>query len=203
MAIITLPTKFAFSRVNKFGLTRKNNKLRSRYTAQGQKLLYPYAIWEFEADLIDYDGPQAAAIRSFLVKLEGSKNQFRLPVPGYTKPQSGYASNAAVLYAGASRAMSLTVNAPGANVAFLSEGDYITIQDELKMITEPVALNGAGQAIINFKPGLRAAAAVGVVVTLQNPWVLLEASEDDVASWGLTAPVRHGVKIDAIESITI
>lgn len=90
MALITLPSKFGFTRINKWGLMRASNTLRSRYTASRQAIVYPYAAWSIDADLIDYPEPEASSIRAFLTELEGQANTFDLPVPGYAGPRSGY-----------------------------------------------------------------------------------------------------------------
>ncbi|HEX8351063.1 MAG TPA: hypothetical protein VF598_13955, partial [Hymenobacter sp.] len=93
MAIIPVPAALRFSKINSFKLQRATAILRSKYTGQAQRIAYPYAVWELEAALIEADGIGAGQIRSFLAQLEGQKNSFRLPVPGYSKPTTGYSSN--------------------------------------------------------------------------------------------------------------
>lgn len=204
MALIALPTKFGFSRVERFGLTRRSNSLRSRYTGQGQTVVYPYAVWEFEGTLIEYDGPEAAAIRTFLVDLEGPKNTFKLPVPGYKKvlgAQGTIWTNGAT----AARATSLPVTkgGPGAVVGF-NVGDFVTIQDELKIITAGMAFDANGFGVINFKPALRKPVPAGnYVIEHLNPYCLMRATEDDVASWSIAAPVRQSSNFEAIEAVDI
>lgn len=203
MAIIAVPSILGFTNVGALRLRRSTNILRSRYTAQAQKVSLPYAIWMLEGKLRPYQDAQAGIIRSFLVQLDGQKNEFRLPVPGYTKPISGYPNNAAMDVAAAARATSITVAAPASAFNFLSEGDYFVIQDELKLVTAAVNLNGANKATISFKPPLRKAAAVGVAVTLQNPWCYMQAADDDVAEWAIEAPVIQNSPFNAIEAIGI
>lgn len=201
MAIIPVPPAFSFTRVSKFGLTRRTNILASRYMASAQRVVYPYAVWEFDGTLVDYDGPEAAAIRSFFAKLEGSKHTFRLPVPGYTK--SGYtgylvASNTTA------RQSSLEANIGlSQSMALFKEGDYFTINDEFKIVTEAVATAANGFATINFKPALRKSIVTGTQLGILNPTVLMYATEDDVASWGLNPPFRHSLELRAIEAIEI
>lgn len=198
MALITLPTKFGFSRIERFALTRESNLLRSRFTGQTQRVVYPFAVWEIEGKLLEYDGEEAAIIRGFFAQLEGVGNTFKLPVPGYTAPRSGnITTDTTVNLAVAVRATSVNL-AIGAGKT-LSAGDYFTIQDELKIIT----VGKTGSGIVQFQPPLRKAAALGVPVTLINPYCLMHAVEDDVARWGLQAPVRHGLELAAVEAIDI
>jgi hypothetical protein len=202
MAIITLPAKFSFTDVPKFGLQRMTNIIRSRYTGQGQRVVYPYAIWQLQGTLVEYDGPEAAAIRSFLVQLEGQKNSFRIPVPG-VPIQTNYPQNP-FSYAGIAGASSVDFYGAGIGTLF-KEGDYFTVNDELKMITANVVANGVGggSGTISFKPALRKSIVSGTQFTTQNPTCLMTAVDDDVATWSLKAPIRHGVKFAAIEMIDI
>ncbi len=204
MAIITLPTKFAFTSVESFRLQRSSNTLRSRYTGQRQTILFPFAVWFFEGTLVEYDGVDAAKIRSFLTQLEGQKNSFRLPVPGYSGPSTGYAANTTLTLGGvAARALSFNTYGNTNNAAVLNEGDFFTINDELKVATAAIAANGAGQATYSFQPPMRKAVGGDTQVKLQNPTCLMNALEDDVAGWSLKAPVRHGITLSAVEEVGI
>lgn len=205
MTIITVPTKFSFTSVTKFALQRATNVIRSQYSGARQVISYPFAVWMLEANLVDYDSTEARLIRSFLVQLEGEKNTFRIPVPGYTTPTTGYvAGNCLANGAAASGASSMAVDGLSNSVAVLNEGDYFSVGDELKVCTASVASNGTGQiASLSFKPPLRRAVADNATVTLQNPTILMHAADDDVASWGLTPPNRHNIKFKAVEAIEL
>lgn len=203
MAIIALPAKFGFAKVNKFKLQRATNILRSKYTGQGQVIVYPYAVWQLEANLIEYDGLDAGRIRSFLAQLDGQKNTFRLPVPGFTKPMTGYVGNALANGAAAARAMSMAIDGLTAGANVVAEGDYFTVNDELKIVTQAGAANGAGQMVINFKPPLRKAVADNAPVTFQNPTCLMRAADDDVAGWGVMPPIRQQTNFNAVEAVDI
>jgi len=202
MAIITLPTSFNFSRVSRFSLERRSNVLRARYTGQRQTIIYPYAMWMLEGELREYDGIGAGAIRGFLALLEGQKNTFLLPVPGYIGPSTGYAlTNALTNGITAVRAVSIAIDGLSNSVNLFNIGDFFTIQDELKIVTAAVATNGSGQATVSFQPPLRAAVADNIALTIQNPTCLMTASEDDIASWGIAPPVRQTTRFSAIEAI--
>jgi len=201
MAIITLPSAFSFTAVKKFSLQRAGNTVRSKYTAVRQTVVYPYAVWMLEATLVEYQGAQANAVRSFLVQLEGQKNTFRLPIPGYTKPSTGYSGNALVNGAVAARATSMAIDGLTPSTAILNDGDYFTVNDELKMCVGNIASNASGQATVSFQPFMRKPVSDNATVTLQNPTVLMQSADDD-AAWGLSAPTRHKVSFSAIEDVT-
>ena len=205
MTIITVPTKFSFTSVSKFTLQRASNVIRSQYSGARQVISYPYAVWLLEATLVDYDSTEARLIRSFLVQLEGEKNTFRIPVPGYSAPTTGYvAGNCLANGIAAARASSMAVDGLSNSTAILNEGDYFSVGDELKVCTASVSSNGSGQiAVLSFKPPLRRAVADNQAVTLQAPTILMHAADDDVAGWGLTPPNRHNIKFKATEAIEL
>lgn len=203
MAIITVPARFGFSKVNSFKLQRATNKLRSKFTAQAQTVKYPFAVWMLDATLVEVDGRDAGRVRSFLVQLEGQANSFRLPVPGYWRPSTGYNADA-FANAAAARASSITIVNLATSQPILREGDYFTINDELKMVTADAASNNAGIAVINFKPPLRKPILFnGTPVSLLNPTILMTAAQDDVADWGIGPPTRQTGRFEAVEAVEI
>lgn len=203
MALVALPAKFSFTGLPTFKLQRASNSLRSKYTGQGQHVVFPYAVWQLTGTLVEYDGLDAGDIRAFLVDLDGVANTFRLPVPGFTRPMTGYMGNAVSVGVTNARATSISATVTSNNTPIVARGDYITINDELKMVTQAVASNGAGALIISFKPPLRKAVAAATPIYLQNPWCLMRAADDDVAKWGVAPPVRQKTSFEAIEAVDI
>ena len=204
MAVIPVPIAFSFTAITKFSLQRATNLIRSRFTGITQVISYPFAVWYLEGSLVEYDGANAGYVRSFLAQLEGQKNTFRIPVPGYTGPSTGYALNTALVsVAMASRASSVTVNNLTASVPILAEGDYFVINDELKVATASISSDSTGSATLSFKPPSRKTAAVGANVYFQSPTIYMQAQKDDIATWGLNPPYRHPVKFAAVEAITL
>lgn len=206
MALISLPAKFGLASVS-LTLQRAGSIIRSRYTGKSQRTIFPYAIWMLEATLIDYPEPEASAIRAFLAKLEGIKNTFKLPVPGYSRPVSDAFYNHLVsigdnkIKAVTARDNTITLNyAPLVNVAGLKQGEYFNIGDELKMVTSDAVVIGNGDIGFTFQPPVRQTNAAAPIKFL-NPYCLMHSDEDDVATWKIKAPVEHSVKISAIEAI--
>jgi hypothetical protein len=201
MAVVTLPTKVYFSKVEKLQLMRAGVSLKSRYTGKRQVVNFPFAMWVFEGTLVPMSDLDAGEWRAFLTSLEGQRNTFRLPVPGSNKPLSGYTGNATLGTGGvAVRAKSMPVTGP-ANTLLLRKGDYFNLGDELKVADTSVTTNGAGVATVSFQPGARRAYAAGQAITIQNPFIYLAASDDDSGSWSLDRPVKHGIKLVCAEAI--
>lgn len=201
MAVISLPNKVFFEKVERFQLLRSDVSLRSKYTGKTQVVTFPFALWVFEATVIPMDGADAGEWRSFLTELEGQKNTFRLPVPGHPGPLTGYSGpQGTASVAAAVRAKSISTSGWSANVSLLRRGDYFTVNDELKMCTSNVSTNGSGQALITFEPALRKPVTVGTLVQVYNPTIYLQAQRSDGAEWMLEAPVQHNFKLAAIEA---
>lgn len=195
MALIALPAKFGFNRVERFGLRRAGVSLRSRYTGDVQKIVYPFAVWEFKGNFIDYPEDQGAReIRAFLAALKGQENTFKLPVPGYYKNSANNGTALATTAAALVRAVSITVTNAGAG--YIKAGEYFTIQDELKIATADMTAGG----VIAFQPPLRAPVAIATPLVILNPYCVMSSPDDDVAMWGISAPTRHGFELEGIES---
>lgn len=200
MAVIPLPSKVYFNKVDRLQLLRAGAALRSRYTGKRQVANFPFAIWIFQGTLIPMEGIDAGEWRAFLVSLEGQKNTFRLPVPGSSKPLAGHAVNVSLNGSVAARAKSCSVVGPASTV-ILRKGDYFNIGDELKMSDSNITTNGSGIATVSFQPAMRKAYAGGTLVQLQNPFIYLAADDNDSATWSLDRPVKHGIKLLCAEAI--
>jgi hypothetical protein len=209
MALISIPAKLSFTSVGGLTLSRNTSILRSKFTGQRQAVLYPMALWQIKAKLKDYAPEDAGAIRGFLAALRGQTNTFKLPVPGYVRPSSNAlvenAGNGGTIAAAAVRATQvITANftpTSGANDG-LKIGEYFNIGDELKIATANATPSG-NQMVVQFEPPLRKAYPAGTPLIILNPYCLMYAADDDVASWGIRAPVIHSFDLDAIEAIDL
>ena len=199
MALITLPSKVYFQKVEKMQLLRAGATIRSKYTARRQTIVHPFALWVFQGTLIPMEGADAGEWRAFLVQLEGQKNTFQLPVPGASRPSAPTNVVAKAATAVAARAKSFQVTG-SASAVVVSKGDYFTINGELKVATSPLTLNGSGAGTIAFEPGLRTALTGGEALELRDPYCVMAAADDDSGTWSLDRPVEHGIKLSAVEA---
>lgn len=184
MAIIALPAGATFDRID-WVPSQAVQVNRSAYN-KGRRVL----------DLDD--GSMAASVlisvstanedrawRSFHAKLRGSANTFRLPASEcqqtvITGTQVQIASDAA---AGASSIS--TKNWANAS-SLLKEGQFITINDQLVMLTADVPGSGTNRTL-TFEPPLRAAAATNTTVYTENPTglVFIPGGEDPQTADGV------------------
>ena len=202
MSVVTLPSMVYFESVDKLQLLRAGITLRSKYTGRRQAVRFPFALWVFEGKLIPMEGLDAGEWRAFLTELEGDQNTFRLPIPGYDGPTTSYSGPVPLLNgAGVARSKSVTVDGLTPSSVVLAKGDYITINDELKVVTNQVVSDAAGAAIIVFQPSLRKAVADNTTVHIYDPYIYLAAADNESATWSLERPVRHGITIKAVVAV--
>lgn len=201
MAIIDLPVRFGFSDLPTFKLSRASNEVRGKYTPYRQLLPYPYAVWILEGTLVELDGREAALMRSFLAKLKGKQNTFRLPVPGYSKSSTGYNANGSVFSQINAQATSLVGFGVTASRPIIAEGEYFTVGDECKMATADAASDANGKVSISFEPPARKIIGANSQLKLVSPTILMQSQDDDVASWSIKAPTRQSSKFRAIEAV--
>jgi hypothetical protein len=107
---------------------------------------------------------EARAWRGFHARLRGALNTFRLPASECVQA-TGSINLAAGAAAGANSVS--TAGWAGAS-ALLAEGQYITINDQLLVLTADVPASGTNRTL-SFEPPLRAAAGNGVPVEIANP----------------------------------
>lgn len=82
--------------------------------------------------------------------------------------------------------------------AALLAGDYFEVNGELKIATEDFDGN-----LLNFSPPLRVGVSYGQTVRVINPRVRVMLTNDEQASWVVSAPVIYGVTFDVIEALDI
>jgi hypothetical protein len=158
-----------FSKFSMKGMD-KTTAMISPFTGKGQFNKYPYDLWQVKGDLAQCVGQNAAIMRSFLRQLGGRSGKFRLPIPtsvswnavSGANPITGYTTNGGFLTANfAAGITSITTTLWSASTWVLADGDYFTINDELKIVIGDVVSDSSGNATINFYPPLRSATSYG------------------------------------------
>lgn len=205
MAIITYPSGVGFPGFTGYTLKlmRHSIRLQSPFTGKRQVIAAPYFLWNFVGKYSLADNPStfAGALRAFLLQLQGMANSFRLPLPEYTGPSTGYIGAAGLVNGASQTGNSLITDGWTASAAIFKVGDYFNINDELKVITANATANGSGQVTLAFEPAIRTSPADNLVLGIANPTVLLASNSDDAASWDLTPPTLYQFQLDCSEVV--
>ena len=199
MTVITFPANINFTSF-KPKLVRPSITMRSPFTGKRQALVMPYAVWSFEAPVSKQDTTIAGKIRSFLAQLDGVANTFRFPVPGTSTPLSAYGGAVGLVNGGSQTGSTLVTDGWANSTLVLREGDYFTVNDELKICTADATTNGSGQVTISFKPTLRTSPADNAPLTISNPTCLMAMDDPDAANWVVNAPTWHDFTFKCTEA---
>lgn len=200
-SLITYPSSatITFESYN-LKLARKSTSLRSPFTGKRQTVNFPFAVWLFNGKYTVLQNiADIGAMRAFLTLLEGRANKFRLPVPGYAGPSTGYAGAAGLVNGANQTGKSLVTDGWTGSVPLFKAGDYFTVNDELKVISADVS-SAAGAATLTFEPALRTSPADNLALIVAQPTVLLNLNMDD-PGWDVKSPVLHDIAIDCEECI--
>lgn len=167
-------------------MLRQSLAMKSPFSGKSQVLAMPYALWHFKGQFSIQDTYKAGLLRAFFTNLDGQANTFRLSLPGFTAPLSGYAGFTGYVNGANQTGTSLITIAWSASTLILQEGDYFTVNDELKVVTAPCYSDGSGNATINFKPALRTSPATGLQLFIGNAVNLLPSNIDlsNTVYWG-------------------
>jgi len=200
VTVIPLPEGVSFEDAE-IGLERADQVMRSGYTGRRQTISWPFALWVFTARTVPEEGIAAGRLRSFLARLKGRVNTFRMPVPG-AYSLAGY-TGAVGLVNGTALAGSTTLPTDGwtPSTAIFKDGDYMTINDECKLVTADITSNGLGQALLPIDPPLKRTAPDNYQLVMgKDAYILLAAATSDMAKWKLSRPVRHTFNFVAVEA---
>ncbi|PTQ13726.1 hypothetical protein CLG96_00120 [Sphingomonas oleivorans] len=115
--------------------------------------------------------------RAFLIDCQGKAHSFRLPavrtpqISGITPRVNG----------GGQGGYSLVTDGWGASGTKLRRGQYVTINDQLLMLTADV-VSASGAATISFKPWIRNIPADDALIVVDMPTALMSMA-DDAPGW--------------------
>jgi hypothetical protein len=169
-----------------FRLETNTQRFESTLTKNVQRVLLPGARWTCTYTLPAMNRDQMANWQAFLMELEGSVNTFYGFDPDGRTPRGVAALNPGTpLVNGAGQTgSSLVIDGAPANVTgWLLPGDYITVSEQMVMVTAPVNTDGSGNATINFKPALRTSPTDNAPVTVQNATCLMILADDGQSGW--------------------
>lgn len=183
-------------------ISRGTTIQRSKLTGSATKSEQSYTLWVAEFSLTDFEGLEdARAWKSFIAQLHGRFGSFLFPVPGITGPSTGYSGSAGVVNGGSQTGYSLVTDGWTNSATVLNIGDYLTVNNELKIVTALAVANGSGELTIQIEPALRTSPANNAAIETTAPYAVMESEVDD-PGWNITPPYIHAFSITALESFS-
>lgn len=193
MAIITAPTFTPRRRAAQF--TQPSQVNRSGWTGKTWVQPSGRGWWSFALEYPPMAEADARLMRAFLARLQGAANSFRLPV--VDSPQ--IASTPTVRVNGAGQTgYSLAVDGMPVSATLLGQGSYITVNDQLLILTADLVANGSGAGTATFASAIRSSPADNTIIEVRTPTCLVSLDGDSV-SWepveaGMTEAVAFNVR---------
>lgn len=197
MATITLPST-PKPRGTEWRLEMPAQVNVSQWTGARQALSSGRGWWECTFSLPTIGGAaNASPWRSFMAQMRGGANDCQVPVDGVSQrpfPSSGtatlwldfaetdYYSDGGTDYQplvnGASQTgRTLITDGWNENATTLVEGQFITINNQLLILTADVTADNTGAATISFEPPLRASPADNAAIEFREPYALMYLTE--------------------------
>ena len=138
----------------------------SPFNGAGQTASYPGSRWEASLSFDKQNDWESRMIEVLLVKLDGKAGRIRIQDFGrWGRPPIGVP----VVNGSANTGTVLNTRGWTPNRKVLSFGDYITVNDELKMVTEDAWSNDVGIVVLGIAPMLRNIPSDGMTIETQTP----------------------------------
>jgi hypothetical protein len=168
-----LPSSFDWS------LKSNGSSFTSPWTGQTQTVRYPGSAWQAQLTLSNLDDYESREVEALIFELDGLAGRIKLwdfgRFPGAVKGTPRIAG------AGQTGSQIVTDGwTPSTKV--LSRGDYITVNDEMKMVLADVTSSSTGAATVRIAPQLRNSPADNAAIIVDRPYAIfrLEKGENGV-----------------------
>jgi len=181
MSAINLPTNIGIKR-SAFYLSFNVAEFQSPMSRVSQRDLRNGSIWIARYTIPKMKRETAAAWIAFFSKLEGKFNTFNAYDPNW-KINRGISAGTPLVN-GVSQTGSILIT-DGWTIStknILMQGDYFSVNGELKQITDNVNSDVGGNATINFKPALRESPAENEVISVNPATTTMYLSSNNVLS---------------------
>lgn len=168
-----LPASFDWS------LASNGSSFTSPWNGQSQTVRYPGSAWKAQMSLSNLDDLESREVEALIFELDGMSGRIKLwdmgRFPGTVKgtPRVNGSNQTGA---------TLVTDGWTPSVKVLSRGDYVTVNDEMKMILRDVTSNASGQANLPIGPMLRQSPPDNLVIEVANPYAIfrLEKNENGV-----------------------
>lgn len=224
MPVLDFPTSVKINAMD-FGIVTKTQNFTSELNGTTQTVALPGSRWTATLNFTNKTGAEARTLMAFLSKLRGRAGRFRLRLPTKVSQRSGDANSGCTVQAvntdgsllvggitetpATADSTILTTDAtyPINNTAVIKPGviragDYITVNDELKIVTDDTAYGTEGTVNVYIQPPQRSA-PVGTPVVLDDVTCIMQLTDDGQSKWGIQPLPIYAMTVSAIEAADI
>ncbi|MEC5643491.1 hypothetical protein [Citrobacter koseri] len=148
---------------------------RSPFNGASQTVRFPGTRWVCSLTFNNLSDEKARRIDSLVAELDGEYGRVKIRDWG----RSGRTPAGSPLVDGANQTgTELHSKGWNAGTVVLRQGDYITVNDELKMVTADVSSASNGTALIPFAPMLRSSPPANAVIEVANPYGIFKLKDN-------------------------
>ncbi|AZF88923.1 hypothetical protein BRET_17 [Escherichia phage BRET] len=175
MAILTWPEALRPSNME-WKLTSNSKEFTSPFTGASQVVSWPGSRWSMSLKFENLDDWESRKLEVLIAKLDGMAGMIKVGDFGrWGRPPFGRP----VVKGSNNTGTELPTRGWDASRLVLKEGDYITVNDELKLVTEDVWSDAQGLATIKISPLLREMPPDGATIETQNPYGIFRLSSNE------------------------
>lgn len=155
-------------------LASKRKQFTSPFNNATQVVAAPGSAWLFNVTFQNLDDEESATLESLIVRLDQGG---RVKIPDFGRISRFTVNGPTVDVAAQTGVVLTTANwNPGDT---LKRGDYFTVNNELKFVTQDSTADGLGKMTVHFGPQLRNAPLAATPLELVKPFGLFRLVEDE------------------------
>ncbi|MGF1775905.1 hypothetical protein [Vibrio nomapromontoriensis] len=189
---------------SEFTLTRNERLFTSKFTSASQSVSSPTGLWEARLEFANLRRSDAQVLIAKLWSLQGSAGGFTLYDWRSPKASGLGGAYSVTDYQQALPGKVAIQTGKTLGTVIAKAGDYVSIDGELKGLTETVTVDGLGKATLFFEPFMRKPVGLTSTATFDYPTgVFRLAPGFKVPSKASKKLVLSQLVIDCIERVTV
>lgn len=183
-----------------FELVTNTRSFQSPVSGAIQTLARKGSYWKTQLTFTNVSGAERAELQALFARLNGQEHRVRLEDYGYVRRGNAVGPQT-VLVNGAGQTGS-TINLDGATFSvtgYFKQGDYISFNNELHMVTEDVDSSATGTLSVPIAPPIRKPTNDGDSVRIFDPFGVFMLSND--VSWRTSSTNISSLSVSFMEDI--
>lgn len=181
----------------KWSLKSNGSSFESPWNGATQTTRFPGSRWQATMTLDTQDDLESRVIESILFQLDGMAGRIKLR--DYRRA-SAVVKGTPLVKGSGQKGTSLVTDGWNVSTTVLKQGDYFTVNDELKFVIEDAVSDSTGTATIKFAPQLREAPVDNSPLEVAKPYAIFRLADDENGISGKPAMVND-FSIDFVEAI--
>jgi len=201
MSVLNFPTLTrSAATITRFSLIANTQTFTSPLNKSVQTSELPGARWKASVTWSNLVEADARAMKAFLARLRGMAGRFYLYDHSHPMP-SGTAAGTPLVKGASQTGNTLNTDGWTANQSgLLLPGDYLGVNGQMVMVTEPASADSGGNATITFEAPLRSSPADNLGIVTYQPTCTMMLIDDEQDQIEFDPERRPSVSIQCVEA---